>query len=99
MDYSRGNTYTHAADDQGMFFGLALQSRLEAVFLGVDNQDSEVGLGHTSNHVGNEVSVAWRVKDGEACVLCFEGHSSDIHCHTATSLLVCLIHEPRKSEG
>lgn len=82
-----------------MFFGLALQSRLEAVFLGVDNQDSEVGLGHTGDHVGDEVSVAWRVKYGEACVLCFERHGSNIYGDAATSFLVCLIHKPRKSEG
>lgn len=81
-----------------MLFGLAFETGLEAIFLRVNNEDGEVGLGHSGNHIGDEVSVTRSVEDGKACLLGFERHSGDVDRYAAVSLFVCLVHEPRKGE-
>ena len=92
-------TYAHATDDQGVLFGLAFETGLEAVLLRIDNEDGEVGLGHACDHIGDEVSVTRGIQDGEARLLSLERDSGNIDRNTAASLFVGLVHEPCKGEG
>ena len=48
----------HAADQKCVFFRLAFKTGFETAGTGVDDEDGEVGLASTSDHVGNEVPVA-----------------------------------------
>ena len=88
----------HAADEQGVFFGLAFEAGFEVAGAGVDDEDGEVGLAGTGDHVRDEVSVARSVKNGEAGGFGFEFVHGDVDGHTSVPLLCTLIEHPRKSE-
>lgn len=88
----------HAADKEGMFFGLAFEAGFEVAGAGVNDEDGEVGLTCAGNHVGNEVSVARGVEDGEAGGFGFEFVHGDVDGYTSVSLICTLIEHPCKSE-
>ena len=84
-----------------MFFGGALVS-IPAPFklcrLTVDHQNSAVGLGSASDHVGDKVAMARRIKDSEAAVLRVEVFSSYFNGNSSLTLLFGLVHNIRKLE-
>ena len=81
----------HAADQEGVFFGLAFEAGFEVANAGVDDEDGKVGLACAGNHVGDEVSVAGRVEDGEAGGFGFEFVHGDVDGYTSVSLFCTLI--------
>ena len=89
----------HAADEERVFFGLAFETGFEVASAGVDDEDGEVGLACAGNHVGNEVSVAGGVEDGEAGGFGFEFVHGDVDGYTSVSLFCTLIEHPCQSEG
>lgn len=89
----------HAADEEGVFFGLAFEAGFEVAGAGVDDEDGEVGLACAGNHVGYEVPVARSVEDGEAGGVGFEFVHGDVDGYTSVSLFCTLIEHPCKSEG
>ena len=89
----------HAADEEGVFFGLAFEAGFEVASAGVDDEDGEIGLTCAGNHVGYEVSVARSVEDGEAGGVGFELVHGDVDGYTSVSLFCTLIEHPCKSEG
>ena len=89
----------HAADEEGVFFGLAFEAGFEVASAGVDDEDGEIGLACAGNHVRDEVSVARSVEDGEAGGVGFEFVHGDVDGYTSVSLFCTLIEYPCKSEG
>ena len=89
----------HAADEEGVFFGLAFEAGFEVASAGVDDEDGEVGLTCASNHVGDEVSVAGRVEDSEAGGFGFEFVHGNVDGYASVSLFCTLIEHPCQSEG
>lgn len=89
----------HAADQEGVFFGLALEAGFEVASAGVDHENGKVGLACAGNHVGDEVSVAGGVEDGEAGGFGFEFVHGDVDGYTSVSFLCTLIEHPCQSEG
>ena len=88
----------HAAYEEGVFFRLAFEARFKVASAGVDDENGEVGLACTGNHVGDKVSVAGGVEDGKAGGFGFEFVHGDVDSHTSISLFCTLIEHPCKSE-
>ena len=72
---------------------------LELSLRGGDHEDGAIGLGGTSDHVLDEVSVSWGINDGEVIFGGFELPKGDIDGDTSLSLRLELIHNPSVFEG
>jgi len=58
---------SHSEGEECVFSGLSIlgDTRLEFSLSGSNNEDGSIGLGGSSDHVLDEISVAWGVNDGE----------------------------------
>jgi len=61
---------------------------------GGDHKNGAIGLGGTSNHVLDEISMAWGINDGEEVLLGLELPKGDIDGDTSLSLGLKLIKNP-----
>ncbi len=77
-----------------MFFRLAFQPGLETAGAGVDDQDGEVGLAGAGDHVGDKVSVAWGIEDGECGLVGFELVHADVDCDALAPFVGALVEYP-----
>lgn len=73
------------------------EGRLEVI--SVDDQDGIVGLGCARDHVGNEVSVARRVKEYDVLAAQLDLLDSYIDCYSSCPLLLRRVSHPRMLEG
>lgn len=81
-----------------MLFGLTSEAGFEAPRAGVNDEDGEIGLACTGNHVGYEVPMAGCIEDGEAGVLSLELVHRDVDCDASISFFCSLIQYPCQSE-
>jgi len=75
------------------------ETSFELTSTGGDDEDGAIGLGGTSNHVLDEISVAWGVDDGELVLLGFELPEGDIDGDTSFSFSLELVQNPGVLEG
>lgn len=72
---------------------------LELTSAGGNNEDSAVGLGGTSDHVLDEVTMAGGVDDGDIVLGSFELPEGDVDCDTTLTLGLELVEHPSVLEG
>jgi len=59
-----------------------------------DHEDGAIGLRGTSNHVLDEISMAWGINDGEEVLLGLELPEGDIDGDTSLTLRLKLVEDP-----
>ena len=91
VDSNNETSDAHATDQKCVFSSLAFEARFKIAGTGVDDENGEGSLASTSDHVGDEVSMAWGIEDGEVslCGLKFVG--GNVNCDTSVSLLGALV--------
>ena len=100
----------HAADDgldaegvgkSGVLAGLAVlgDASLELTLAGSNHEDCDVGLGGASDHVLDEITVAWGVDDGHDELLGLELPEGDVDGYTTLALVLELVQDPCVLEG
>jgi hypothetical protein len=87
---------TKCVGEGSMFASLAFvgNTSFELTSSGSDDEDSNVCLGSTSDHVLYKVSVTWSIDDGYNELLCLELPESDVDCDTTFTLVLELIENP-----
>jgi len=73
---------------ESVLTGLSVLSNtsLELTSSGGNNEDGNISLRCSSNHVLNEITMAWGINDGELIFLGFEFPESDINSDTTLTL-------------
>ena len=71
----------------------------ELTSTGGNDEDSAVGLGGTSDHVLDEITVTWGVDDSNIVLWCLELPESDIDGDTTLTLGLELVQDPSILEG
>ena len=66
--------YTQSVGQQTVLSGLSIlgEGTFETPLVGWDDQDGNIGLGGTGDHVLDEVTVSWSIDDGEVELVGFE---------------------------
>jgi len=92
---------THGEGEESVLSGLALlgDTSLELTLAGGDDQDGDISLGGTGDHVLDEVSVSGGINDGEVILGGFELPEGDIDGDTSFSLGLEFVHNPGVFEG
>lgn len=92
---------TQGVGEQSVLTGLAVlgDTSLELTSTGSDNENSAVGLGSTSNHVLDEVTVTGGVNDGDVVLGSLELPEGDIDGDTTLTLGLELVKNPGILEG
>jgi len=94
-------TDTEGESEQSVLTSLAIlgDTSLELTSAGGDDEDSAVGLGGTSDHVLDEVTVTGGVNDGDLILGSLELPESDIDGDTTLTLSLQLVKNPGVLEG
>jgi len=73
---------------ESVLTGLSVLSNtsLELTSSGGNNEDGNISLRCSSNHVLNEITMAWGINDGELIFLGLEFPESDINSDTTLTL-------------
>jgi hypothetical protein len=92
---------TQGVGEQGVLTGLTVlgDTSLELTGAGSDDEDGAVGLGGTSDHVLDEVTVAGGVNDGDIVPRGLELPEGDIDRDTTLTLGLQLVEHPGVLEG
>jgi len=92
---------TKSEGEESVLLGLAFRSpaTLETTGGGVDNQDGNIGLGGTSDHVLDEITVAGGINDSELELGGLELPEGDIDGDTTLTLGLEVIKDPGVLEG
>jgi len=87
--------------EESVLSGLTVLSdtSLELTDTGGDDEDGAIGLGSTSNHVLDEVSVAWGINNGDLVLAGLELPEGNIDGDTSLSLGLELVENPSVLEG
>merc|ERR1719443_1134544 len=94
-------TDTHGLGKKSVLTGLTLggETSLELTTAGGNHEDGGVSLGGTSDHVLDEISVAWGINDGEDSLGGLELPESNIDGDTTLTFGLELIQNPGVLEG
>jgi len=94
-------THTKGEGEKGVLAGLAIlgKTSLELTNTGGDDEDSAVGLGGTSDHVLDEVTVTRGVDDGDDVLGGLELPESNVDGDTSLTLSLQLVKNPGVLEG
>ena len=94
-------TNTQGVGEQSVLTGLAIlgDTSLELTSTGSDNENSAVGLGGTSDHVLDEVTVTGGINDGDMVLGGLEPPEGDIDGDTTLTLSLELVEDPGVLEG
>jgi hypothetical protein len=89
-------THTKGVGEQGVLTSLAIlgDTSLELTSTGSDNENSAVGLGSTSDHVLDEITVTGSINDGDIVLGSLELPESDINSDTTLTLSLQLVEDP-----
>merc|ERR1712050_348758 len=87
--------------EESVLSGLTILSdtSLELTDTSGDDEDGAIGLGSTSNHVLNKVSVAWGINNGDLVLAGLELPEGNIDGDTSLSLGLELVENPSVLEG
>ena len=101
VDGADDGSDTEGVGQSSVLTGLTVlgDTSLELTLAGSDNQDGDVCLGGTSDHVLDEVSVAWGVDDRDDVVLRLELPQGDVDGDTTLTLVLQLVQNPGVLEG
>jgi hypothetical protein len=92
---------TQGVGEQGVLTSLAIlgDTSLELTSTGSDNEDSAVGLGGTSDHVLDEITVTGSVNDGDIVLGSLELPQGNVDGDTTLTLGLELVKDPGVLEG
>ena len=92
---------TEGVGQQGVLAGLAVlgDTSLEATLRRVNDQDSHIGLGSSSDHVLDEIAMARGVDDGEGVLGRLELPQRNVNGDPALALGLEVVKHPRVLEG
>lgn len=92
---------TEGVGEQSVLTSLAIlgDTSLELTSTGSNDEDSAIGLGGTSDHVLDEITVTWGVDDGDIVLGGLELPESDIDGDTTLTLSLQLVEHPGVLEG
>jgi len=92
---------THGLGEESVLTGLAIlgETGFEATNIGGNHENGGISLGGTSDHVLDEVSVAWGIDDGEDSVGGLELPESNINGDTTLAFGLELVENPGVLEG
>merc|ERR1712002_4556 len=92
---------TEGEGKEGVFTGLSVLGDTGFEFSGTsgDNEDSAIGLGGSSDHVLDEISVTWGIDDGDFVPVGFELPESNINGDTSFTFGLEFVHNPGIFEG
>jgi hypothetical protein len=92
---------TEGVGEQSVLTGLAIlgDTSLELTSTGSDNEDSAIGLGSTSDHVLDEITVTGSINDGDIVLGSLELPEGDIDGDTTLTLGLELVKNPGVLEG
>ena len=92
---------TEGVGEQGVLTGLAIlgDTSLELTSTGSDDENSAVGLGGTSDHVLDEITVTGSVNDGDIVLGSLELPESNVDGDTTLTLGLELVKDPGVLEG
>jgi len=92
---------TEGIGEQGVLTSLAIlgDTSLELTSTGSDDEDSAIGLGGTSDHVLDEITMTGSVNDGDIVLRGFELPESDINGDTTLTLSLELVEHPSVLKG
>jgi len=92
---------TKGVGEQGVLTSLAIlgDTSLELTSTGGDDEDSAIGLGSTSDHVLDEITVTGSINDGDVVLRGLELPESDINGDTTLTLGLQLVQHPGILEG
>jgi hypothetical protein len=87
---------THGEGEESVLSGLALlgDTSFELTLTSGNDENGDISLRGTSDHVLDEVSVSWGINDGEDGLGSLELPESDIDGDTSFSLSLELVHNP-----
>ena len=87
---------SHGLGEESVLTGLAIlgEASFETTDIRGDHEDGGIGLGGTSNHVLDEISVTWGIDDGEDSLVGLELPESDINGDTTLALSLQLVEYP-----
>lgn len=91
VDDNNETSDAHAANQKCVFFRLSFKAGFKTAGAGVNDEDGEIGLASTSDHVGNKVPVAWGVEDGEVGLFGLELVGGNVDCDASVSLLGAVV--------
>jgi hypothetical protein len=96
----------HVSDTKGerkksVLSGLTVlgDTSLELTDTTSNDKDGKIGLGGTSNHVLDEISVTWSINDGNVVLRSLEFPESNIDGDTSLTLRLKLVQNPSVLEG
>jgi len=94
-------TDTHGLGEESVLTGLTLggETSLELTTAGGNHEDGGISLGGTSDHVLDEISVAWGINDGEDSLGGLELPEGNIDGDTTLTLGLELVQNPGVLEG
>lgn len=84
----------HAANQEGMLLSLAPQPGFESTGAGIDDEDGEVGLTGSSNHVRDKIFVTRGIEDREGRVLRLEPVGGDVYRDSSAAFFGRLVQDP-----
>jgi len=92
---------TQGVGEEGVLTGLAIlgDTSFKFTVASSDDEDSTISLGSASDHVLDEISVAWGINDGDVVVLCLELPQSDVNGDTTLTLSLEFVQNPGILEG
>jgi len=92
---------TEGVGEESVLSGLAVlgDTGFELTNTGGDDEDGAIGLGGTSDHVLDEITVTGGVNDGDVVLVGFELPEGDIDGDTSFSLGLELVQNPSVLEG
>jgi len=92
---------TQGVSEEGVLTGLAIlgDTSFKFTVASSDDEDSTISLGSASDHVLDEISVAWGINDGDVVVLCLELPQSDVNGDTTLTLSLEFVQNPGILEG
>ena len=95
----------HLLDSEGVgeksvFLGLSFlgDTGFEFTSLGGDDEDGAIGLGGSSDHVLDEISVTWGINDGVVVLVSLELGEGDVDSDTSISLGLEVVKSPGEGE-
>ena len=92
---------TQGVGKQGVLTSLAIfgDTSLEFTSTGSNDEDSTIGLGGTSDHVLDEITVTWGIDNSDIVARSLEFPESDIDGDTTLTLGLQLVQDPGVLEG
>jgi len=87
---------THSLGEKSVLSGLTIlgETGFETTDIGGDHEDGGISLGGTSDHVLDEISMAWGIDDSEDSLVGLELPESDINGDTTLALSLQLVEYP-----